>query len=86
MALATSPLILIALVLPGFAQRKNDVDAHPFSEAPYAVGERLTYNISFSNFVSAAHVELPAKSARFRNSPIAPFGIKVARPARPFLK
>src|SRR6185312_12749306 len=29
-----------------------------FSPAPYRVGERLTYNVSFSNFVSAAHIEL----------------------------
>ena len=57
LALASSSIILIALVLPALAQRKNDV-ALPFSEAPYLVGERLTYNVSFSNFVSAAHVEL----------------------------
>ena len=30
----------------------------PFSPAPYQVGERLTYNVSFSNFISAAHVEI----------------------------
>ena len=40
------------------AQRKNEVVALPFSEAPYVVGEHLTYNVSFSNFVSAGHVEL----------------------------
>lgn len=57
LALASSSIILIALALPALAQRKNEV-ALPFSEAPYFVGERLTYNVSFSNFVSAAHVEL----------------------------
>ena len=57
LALASSSIILIALVLPALAQRKNEI-ALPFSEAPYFVGERLTYNVSFSNFVSAAHVEL----------------------------
>jgi hypothetical protein len=31
--------------------------AHSFSQAPYRVGERLTYNVSFSNFPSAAHAE-----------------------------
>lgn len=40
------------------AQTKGDVVSLPFSSAPYRVGERLTYNVSFSNFVSAAHVEL----------------------------
>jgi Protein of unknown function (DUF3108) len=58
LALATSSTILIALVLPAFAQRKNDTGPLPFSDAPYVVGERLTYNISFSNFISAGHVEL----------------------------
>jgi len=28
-----------------------------FSSAPYKVGEKLTYNVSFSNFGTAAHVE-----------------------------
>jgi hypothetical protein len=35
-----------------------DVNASPFSQAPYAVGERLTYTVSFSNFPTAAHVEM----------------------------
>jgi hypothetical protein len=61
------PLILPALFLlalmmfsvpPASAQRKKDVVATPFSQSPYVVGERLTYNVSFSNFVSAAHIEL----------------------------
>ena len=30
----------------------------PFSAAPYVVGERLSYNVSFSSFPTAAHVEL----------------------------
>ncbi|HZT59409.1 MAG TPA: DUF3108 domain-containing protein [Pyrinomonadaceae bacterium] len=34
-----------------------DVGASPFNAAPYAVGEHLTYTVSFSNFTSAAHVE-----------------------------
>lgn len=29
-----------------------------FSSSHYRVGERLTYNVSYSNFISAAHVEL----------------------------
>jgi hypothetical protein len=58
LALAGSLFILIALVLPGVAQHRNEGTTLPFSEAPYFVGERLTYNVSFSNFVSAGHVEL----------------------------
>ncbi|HEV2860680.1 MAG TPA: DUF3108 domain-containing protein [Pyrinomonadaceae bacterium] len=30
----------------------------PFSAAPYRTGERLTYTVAFSNFPTAAHVEL----------------------------
>jgi Protein of unknown function (DUF3108) len=61
------PLIFPALLLltlmmfpapPASAQRKKDVAAISFSQSPYMVGERLTYNVSFSNFVSAAHIEL----------------------------
>jgi hypothetical protein len=56
-------LFVIALVLGGFAlpstaQSPTDVVSQPFSPAPYKVGERLTFNVSFSNFISAAHVEL----------------------------
>ncbi len=41
------------------AQRQNEtVDAPPFSKTPYQVGELLTYNVAFSNFVDAAHVEM----------------------------
>jgi len=45
-----------------FAQEKEPVTAVPFSPAPYRVGERLTYNVSFSNFPSAAHVEVEVVS------------------------
>jgi hypothetical protein len=41
------------------AQRASaDVSAAPFSSAPYRVGEQLTYNVAFSNFPTAAHVQL----------------------------
>jgi Protein of unknown function (DUF3108) len=53
----TSLILLILLFSPVSAQRKGDA-VLPFSPAPYRVGERLTYNVSFSNFISAAHVEL----------------------------
>jgi hypothetical protein len=51
-------LVLGAFGLPISAQTTTDVVSQPFSPAPYKVGERLTYNVSFSNFISAAHVEL----------------------------
>jgi hypothetical protein len=54
----TSLILLLALATPALSQRKSDVEAIPFSSAPYRVGERLTYNISFSNIISAAHVQI----------------------------
>ncbi|MGA9996046.1 MAG: DUF3108 domain-containing protein [Pyrinomonadaceae bacterium] len=56
-ALATL-LLTLALSAPLLAQRQAETVATPFSLSPYRVGERLTYNVSFSNFISAAHVEL----------------------------
>ena len=43
---------------PFSAQQTDDLASQPFSPAPYRVGERLTYDVSFSSFISAAHVEL----------------------------
>ncbi len=51
-------LVLGAFALPSSAQSTTNVVSQPFSPAPYQVGERLTFNVSFSNFISAAHVEL----------------------------
>jgi Protein of unknown function (DUF3108) len=51
-------LVLGAFALPSSAQSTTDVVSQPFSPAPYKVGERLTFNVSFSNFISAAHIEL----------------------------
>ena len=51
-------LVLGAFVLPSSAQSASDVVSQQFSRGPYRVGERLTFNVSFSNFISAAHVEL----------------------------
>jgi len=58
LALISSLVILIALAPAALAQRRSEVAALPFSETPYFVGERLTYNVAFSNFVTAGHVEL----------------------------
>jgi hypothetical protein len=51
-------LVLGAFVLPVSAQQTETQAYQPFSPEPYRVGERLTYNVSFSNFIAAAHVEL----------------------------
>jgi Protein of unknown function (DUF3108) len=52
----SSAILLLLLFDPVLAQRKSE--PLPFSSEPYKVGERLTYDISFSNFISVAHVEL----------------------------
>ena len=57
-ALSSSFFFLIGLFVPISAQRPNEIATVPLSPGPYRVGERLTYNVSFSNFISAAHVEL----------------------------
>jgi len=38
--------------------RSSALAPFSFNAAPYRVGERLTYNVSFSNFTSAAHIEM----------------------------
>ena len=55
-------ILLLALISPLFAQENGGAHPFPFSQSPYRVGERLTYNVSFSNFPSAAHVELEVVS------------------------
>jgi len=45
-----------------FAQERDGQPALAFSTAPYHVGERLTYNVAFSNFPDAAHVEVEVMS------------------------
>lgn len=40
------------------AQQRSEAAQAPFNENAYRVGERLTYNVDFSHFISAAHVEL----------------------------
>ena len=57
-AVCTSLFIVLALAGPTSAQSKGEIVSLPFSPAPYRIGERLTFNVSFSNFISAAHVEL----------------------------
>ena len=68
MTLIAILLLFLLFPIPLAAQSKEKVVALPFSRAPYAAGERLTYNVSFANFPTAAHVELfVAGPGRFSN-------------------
>ena len=60
--IATITILFLGLVFPLFAQQTNGVSAQGFSSSAYRVGEKLTYNVSFSNFPSAAHVEVEVVS------------------------
>lgn len=55
LAAATAAAVCCAAAL---AQTHGDVGSSPFNDAPYRVGEHLTYTVAFSNFPTAAHVEL----------------------------
>lgn len=50
--------MVLATLAPARAQDEKNVAAIPLSKVPYRVGERLTYNVSFANFFTAAHIEL----------------------------
>jgi hypothetical protein len=50
--------LLASLTCSLRAQTRDDSNTPPFNPAAYRVGERLTYDVSFAHFVSAAHVEL----------------------------
>jgi hypothetical protein len=57
--LLTAALAALCLCVAAHGQQaRTDVTAAPFSQAPYAVGERLTFTVSFSSFPTAAHVEM----------------------------
>ena len=60
--ISTLAILLLAIVFPLFAQEKDGQTPPAFSISPYRVGERLTYNVAFSNFPSAAHVEVEVAS------------------------
>ena len=60
--ISTLFILLLASVFPVFAQETDGVAPLAFNQSPYRVGERLTYNVSFSNFPSAAHVEVEVVS------------------------
>src|SRR6266849_329527 len=50
--------LLISFTCAIAAQEKTDASQAPFNPAVYRIGERLTYDVAFAQFVSAAHVEL----------------------------
>ena len=58
----TLTILFLALVFPAFAQEQDGLNGHSLSQSSYRVGERLTYNVSFSNFPDAAHVEVEVMS------------------------
>ena len=60
--ISTLFILLLASVFPLFAQEKDGGTPLAFSQSPYRVGERLTYNVAFANFPSAAHVEVEVVS------------------------
>lgn len=51
---------LFVLFIPylAIAQQGDKTASLPFNAAAYRIGERLTYNVNYASFVSAAHVEL----------------------------
>ena len=60
--ISTLFILLLASVFPLFAQEKDGGTPLAFSQSPYRVGERLTYNVAFANFPSAAHMEVEVVS------------------------
>src|SRR3954471_3724749 len=62
LAAALPALTLCASAMAQQGRGGSDVSASPFNDAPYRVGEHLTYTVSFSNFPVAAHVELSVAS------------------------
>jgi len=56
--LAPLTVLLVSLTWTISAQQKSDTPQAPFNAAAYRTGERLTYNVNFASFGSAAHVEL----------------------------
>ena len=57
LTLAQIAALVLCLTSYGRAQQSSTNDA-PFNINAYRIGERLTYNVNYSRFVSAAHIEL----------------------------
>jgi len=60
--ISTLTILFLALIFPLIAQEKDGQTPPSFLPSAYRVGERLTYNVSFSNFPDAAHVEVEVVS------------------------
>ncbi len=58
LALLLVPALLFWVVAITSVAAQDPTDGPSFSPAPYQIGEHLTYNVSYSNFISAAHIEL----------------------------
>jgi hypothetical protein len=56
--LAQLTALLVSLTCTIVAQQDSGAAPASFSPGAYRLGERLTYNISFSHYVSAGHIEL----------------------------
>jgi len=56
LALLFSLIIFLSATVS--AQTRSETSSLPFNPSVYRIGERLTYNVNYSQFVSAAHVEL----------------------------
>ena len=50
--------LLVSLTCTILAQQPNEASPAPYNASAFRVGEHLSYNVSFAQFVSAAHVEL----------------------------
>lgn len=57
LTLAQLAILIICLTTVGSAQKSSPSEA-PFNLNAYRIGERLSYNVNYSKFVSAAHIEL----------------------------
>src|SRR5215813_7518939 len=55
-------ILILALIFPLFAQENGGAAPNGSSAGVYKIGEHLTYNVSYSNFPSAAHAEIQVVS------------------------
>lgn len=51
-------LVMALTIAPAQSPQKSEPAAQPFNASVYRAGERLTYDVSIAQFVSAAHIEL----------------------------
>ena len=56
--IAAYAAVLVLTLTAVHAQQKPEAAVAPLNAAIYRVGERLTYDVTFAQFVSAAHIEM----------------------------